>query len=219
MSGKIRLAIAMGLVAMLLVAACSVDKRVRRKTETLSEDLMNTSLEFNRLIAWRYFDDASAMVLPAARADFLVSAESVYARVHMEGYKIALVQISPDPFPKIRGAVKVPPKPERPAVEIPPTPEEIKAREAKEKAAAEEQKFKEMPKHWYGLVLVRYINLTVVPSNQVSSPLIRQYWYWDENSETWLVDPEIDQLIDVRPSGDRAPADESIPLAPQIPAP
>jgi hypothetical protein len=179
-----------------LSSTCNVESRMQEKSQDLTEELMTAAIDFNRMITWRYFDEASAMVVPRSRADFLLAAEQIYNTVRMEGYKITLVQVSDQPFPRIRGEIAPPPPAKRPEVEAPQRIDETPA-DAKPKEKGPEQPKKKMPKVWYGLALVRFINLTVTPHNQVRSPMIRQYWFWREEDETWMVDPEIDQLLEL----------------------
>jgi len=209
MKRRLLLIVALIVVACVsLAASCNVDRRMIKKAEDLQEELCKLADDFNRMIAWRYYDEAGLMVAPELRADFLMQAEHIYARVSMEGYKISLCQVSPNPFPRQRGEVMPGPRPPRRDEATPtpePTPEETSPTPKPE-----------MPKKWYGLVLVRYINLSVAPSNAVRSPLIRQYWYWE--NDVWVVDPEIEQLLELnrppQPQADARPSEQPIVPAP-----
>jgi hypothetical protein len=175
-----------------MASSCNMEERMTRKAGDLTDDLMESALDFNRMIAWRYFDDAALSVVPEHKADFLMATQTIYSRVHMEGYKVTFAQVSPVPIPRVRGEVQPPPKD---AVK-PATPPSLALQDRKTKGDSELDNFEKVPKIWYGMVLVRYQNLNVAPSSRVSSPLIRQYWYWYEDPGVWLVDPEIDQLLD-----------------------
>lgn len=176
---------------MSLAASCNIDRRIADKMEDIQEDLWKSAGEFNRLVAWRYYDEASAMVVADNRADFLMEVELLRSHVSMEGYKISLVQVSSTPFPRLRGEVIHQPKPIKPPEATPtPTPEPTPEPEATPK---KEEKLK-MPQKFYAMVLVRYVNMSIRPSNRVSSPLLRQYWVWE--NDVWMVDPDIAQLMD-----------------------
>lgn len=213
------------LVILLTTAACTSERSIRKKGELLQEELIKASTDFNRMISWRYYDDASTMVVPESKADFLMQAEAVNQQVNMEGFRITLVQVSSLPFPRVRGEVKHEPKPKE---DIPPSiAASIAAQEAKTEkqpdtspaAKAEKEKSLEMPKIWYGLVLVRYENLIIAPHHTVRSPLMRQYWYYTEEIGAWLVDPEIEQLLGLY-EPEEAPAPEKAPTAkPLVPKP
>jgi len=207
---------ALVLACLLIFAACNTERRVRKKGEELQEELTKAATDFNRMIAWRYYDDASTMVIPESKADFLMQAEAVNARVNMESYKVTLVQVSSLPFPRVRGEVKHEPKPKE---DIPPSiaAQKTKAENPPETppAKTENENRLEMPKVWYGLVLVRYENLIIAPHHTVRSPLIRQYWYYTDEVDTWLVDPEIEQLLglyepEASPAPEKAPATKPV---------
>lgn len=206
------------LVVLLAVtlAACNVNRRMQRKSEDLSEDLMKAALDFNRMIAWRYFDEASSVVIPEQQANFMMTAEAIYARVHMEGFKVNLAQVSHEPFPRLHGEVPPPtkPKPEH-KVDTPPS---LAAQAEKKKKGGAEEPIKKMPKVWYGMVLVRFINVNVAPSSTVRSPLLRQYWYWYEDPGAWLVDPDIEQLLEPNRRGAKTPTHDAKP-EPLVPTP
>jgi hypothetical protein len=171
--------------AVALAASCGMERRIIKKMQDLQEDLCVQADEFNRMIAWGYYDDASLMVVPERRADFLMQAEKVAARVKMESYKVTLCEVSSAPFPRVRGDVTPTPEPAPTPVATPrPAPEETTPMATPKL---------EMPKAWYGRVIVRYINLVVVPSNAVRSPLLRQYWV--ARDDTWFVDPDLSELL------------------------
>jgi hypothetical protein len=182
---------------LVVVAACNLDERIRKRGEDLTEELTDAAVDFNRMITWRYFDDAVGSVIPDSRANFLMWSEQVYQRVHMEGYKVTLVQVATEPFPRVRGEVAPPPSSKKAEGEQPFSFDEPPKDAKPEKGAVKSQKNQKMPKTWYGLVLVRFVNLTVVPYNKVRSPLLRQYWYYRESEKVWRVDPDIDQLLEL----------------------
>jgi len=193
-----------------MASSCNMEERMTRKAEDLTDGLMEAALDFNRMIAWRYFDEAALAVVPEHKADFFMAAQTVYSRVHMEGYKVTFAQVNPLPIPRIRGEVQPPPK----DAPKPITPPSLALQDRKEKSESELDEYKKVPKIWYGMVLVRYQNLNVAPSSRVSSPLIRQYWYWYEDPGVWLVDPEIDQLLDF--DGKKPPTATPTPGAPPV---
>jgi hypothetical protein len=194
-------------------AACAIDQRIREKSQDLSGDLMEKAVDFNRMIAWQYFDAAAAVVVPQSRGNFLMTAESFNQRVHIESFTVVLTEVSEHPFTRLRGQVPEIQHEKKPQIEPPPTEDEVAAAARKAQATPEPSKAKTMPKNWYGLVLVRYVNLSILPHTQVRSPLLRQYWYWNDTDETWMVDPEIEQLLDLDKSEAAPPLGEK-PLAP-----
>jgi hypothetical protein len=203
----IRAWIAVALFVAAAAGGCSLDNRLREKSQDLTEDLLNQATDFNRMITWRYFDDAVPMVVPQSRQYFMSAVEKINEKVHMEGYKIVIVQVSDRPIPRVRGEAADITPPKKPQIEMPP-PEEDENAPKKTELKPQTSTRKTMPKIWYGLVLVRFINLTVTPHRVVRSPLIRQYWYWNDQSETWMVDPEIEQLLEMGqpPEGPQPPA-------------
>ncbi len=217
MTATRRVLVVVFLVSLCFTFSCATDQRIKRKGEDLQEELMKEAVDFNRMIAWRYFDEASQKVIPERQADFLVAAETIYARVHMEGYKVTYTMVSPNPFPRQRGEVVMPP----PEKEKPDTPSSLSKQVDKDKKKSDAEKRKKIPKAWYGLVLVRYLNLNVAPSANVRSPLIRQHWYYYPEPGVWLVDPEIEQLIDLgrRPAEKAKSADKSSAPPPIVPTP
>jgi hypothetical protein len=147
------------------------------------------------------------LVVPEKRADFLMHTDQVYARANMEGYKVSLCQVSPQPFPRVRGAVQPAPRstePETPTPVPTPTPRPENVSPTPKPT---------MPENWYGLVLVRYLSLTIAPSNKVSSPMLRQYWYL--RGDVWYVDPDLDQLFEL----DQPQPEQPAAPRPVVPAP
>jgi len=194
-----------------LGASCGIERRIADKMDDIQDDLWKSAGEFNRLVSWGYYDEASAMVVSERRADFLMEVELLRSHVTMEGYKISLGQVSSAPFPRLRGEVVHQPKPLDPPEAMTPTPEPTPEPEDEEKPKEDLK----MPKKFYAMVLVRFINMSIKPSNRVYSPLLRQYWVW-ENDE-WMVDPEIRQLMDIgKPAaaGSAPPPDQ-----PRVPGP
>ncbi len=174
----------------LVIVACSVENRIIKKAKDLQEELCKEASDFNRMVAWGYWDEAAQMVVPDRRGEFLMQAEKVATHLKMEGYKIAMCQVSSFPYPRVRGEVTPTPTPV-PTPTPTPTP-----RPPADQAPSPTPK-PEMPKVWYGLVLVRYINVSVVPSNAVRSPLLRQYWVWKD--DYWMVDPDLTDLTQLPP--------------------
>ncbi|MDP8225631.1 MAG: hypothetical protein P9L99_19890 [Candidatus Lernaella stagnicola] len=205
-------------LALFFLFSCHAENRILRKQENLQEELMKAALDFNRMVAWRYYDEAVQMVIPERQPEFMMAAEQVYARVHMESYKVTYAAVSAKSFPYMPGEVAAP----EPGGDRPETPVSLQVPDKEKQKAADAVKRKHVPKVWYGLVLVRFVNLNVAPSSSVRSPLIRQYWYWYEDADTWMVDPDIGQLLNLgkppaadRPQDKRAPQ----PAAPVVPAP
>lgn len=192
-----------------MAASCDIERRVLKKATELQEELCKQANDYNRLIAWRYYDEASQMVLPERRADFLMEAEMVANRVKMEGFKVALCQVTTAPPPRLRGEITPTPMP------VPtPMPEPVPAGEETPPEPTPELV---MPDEWYGIALVRYVHLSVAPSNTVSSPLLRQYWVCRD--DVWYVDPDLRQLLEITQPGTRPPAPTPQPMAPVIPGP
>jgi len=196
-----------------LGASCNIEQRIFKKQSDLTEELCKSADEFNRMIAWGYYDDASVMVLPEKKADFLMHAEVVYRNIKMEGYKVALCQVSPVPLLKIKGQITMPEPTPEPTPAPPPQMEEnemIKKPEPKNKNL-------KMPKQWYGMVLVRFINLTVAPTNKVNSPLIRQYW--ECRDDQWMVDPDLGDLMTLGQPPEAKPPAKTPEPQPRVPLP
>jgi hypothetical protein len=192
------------IVVLLFSVSCAgqFEKRLAKKQQDLLEEMQEHVNAYNRMIVWGDYDGASMAVVPEKRIEFLEQSQNVAARVNIENYTVPLCQVGIVPFPRdesipgkeddaepktpttltppAEGGVPAP-KPQ----ETPPPPEEGKKKK-KEK--------KKMPKVFYGVALVRYINMTVAPSVTVRTKLIKQHWVYVD--ETWYCDADLQELME-----------------------
>jgi len=175
------------------------DKRINKKQKELLEELKTYSASYNRMIIWGDFDGASAAVVPEKRVDFLEQSQHVASMVRIEDFTIPLCQVSTVPFPREekdeekgeRETEATPvPTPAPPPVEtVGPESDQDKTPEPEVKPEK-----KKMPKIFYGMALVRYINMTVNPSVTVRNRLIRQYWIYLDG--VWYCDADLEEMLE-----------------------
>ncbi|MCZ7586593.1 MAG: hypothetical protein M5R36_26455 [Deltaproteobacteria bacterium] len=180
----------------LLTGSSCKKRRDTKKIQELSTDLCEIAADFNKLIVWRHFQPASMMVVPSKRIDFLVDAERYGGGIQIEDYAVVVCQVAEDP--PLREV-------DLPSTDVPedgaaPTSDTAPPRRVMDKEEALESVTKDpipegdkslkdigydQPKQrrkpasdrvFYGTVLVRYMNRTILPSNSVDTKLIKQYW-------------------------------------------
>lgn len=173
-------------------------KKSRRqisKEKDLTEELCEVATDFNKLIVWKGFDQASMMVKDEKRLWFLNEAEKVRDTVHIEDFKIALCQVlDKEPIRKIKPAQTVPG-----LEEIMPTPTPApKAPDGKDlqsKKMKKKSKKSKAPEVYYGLVLARFVNQSTMPSNKVVTRLVKEYWIYDAKQKVWFIDTDLNDLF------------------------
>ena len=187
--------------------ACGVsEQRVKKKTKELLEELQEHAHDYNRRIAWEDYDAASEAVLPEKRIQFLEQAQDIAARVKIENFSMPLCQVSLNPIPRDKDIDLKPSesstlKPTKEPVQtVPPVdktvdePEDSRTKKKVKKEKKKKKVYDKMPKVFYGVALVRYINVTVLPSVSVRNRLIRQYWVY--TGEVWYCDADLTELLE-----------------------
>ena len=179
------------------------EKQLMKKQRYLLEELQEHASAFNRMIVWGDYDGASIGVIPEKRIDFLEQSQEVAARIKIENFSIPLCQVGSVPFPRdleispeVLNQPGSAPVQQAPGSEaglpadavVPPVVEPVPEGQ---QAKAEKKK---MPKVFYGVALVRFINMTVSPSVSVHTRLIKQYWIYTDN--TWFCDADLQQLLE-----------------------
>ena len=176
------------------------DRRLAKKQKDVMADLQTYAESYNRMIVWGDYDGASQAVILEKRVDFLEQAQHVAEKVRIEDFAIPLCQVSPVPYPREKKEKgKAGPESEKPPVVETPAEKETPAAELpkpEDQTKLEEQKpvKKKMPKVFYGVALVRYINMTVAPSVSVRNRLVKQYWVYVE--DTWYCDADLEELLE-----------------------
>jgi hypothetical protein len=189
------------LVALVLAVGGCNEKQLAKKQKELLEQLQKHAHAYNRMIVWVDFDGASAAVVPEKRIEFLEKSQEVAGRIRIEDFTMPLTQVSTRPFPRDESIPGQKAKEEAAKKYAPldPTarPEVTPVEPAPETPAQIEQPVKKvkfvMPKVFYGVVLVRYINMTVKPSVTVRTRLIKQHWVYF--NESWHCDADLDELL------------------------
>lgn len=200
---NMRLIMIVAAIAVILSFLCGCDdRRLKKKHREIGAELMEAASRFNKFIVWKNFDKAMEMVVPEKQMEFLEKTEHFGSMVHIEDFSVALCQTALEPFPREDDKDKA----EDGGEEItPPEPEIEKPEKEKEKdtdRAEGEGKDKEkkdfnwgrLPKVYYGLALVRYINMTIMPSASVQTRLIKQHWVYVE--KTWYCDFDIEEILE-----------------------
>lgn len=202
------------ILAGFLLTGC-YEKRLIKKQKEILEELQKYSAAYNRMIVWGDYDGASMAVVPEKRISFLEQAQQVAARVRIENFSIPLCQVGTEPFPQdkdltgLTGEVKskaaglkhpkqMPDEPDRavpPPVETVPVPEKpTVAGDPADTEKDKKAKKKKLPKVFYGVALVRYINMTVSPSATVRTRLVKQHWVYVDG--TWMCDSDLGELLE-----------------------
>jgi len=199
---RLLIPVALFLIVILIPVGCGKTyyaKRLAEKQSDILEELQEHAAAFNRMIVWGDFDGASVAVVPEKRIEFLEIAQDVMARIRIENFSIPLCKVGIEPFSrddKIPKADSIIPTP--PPLTPPPdsSPREATPRsdvpEEKAKEVSPKERYK-IPKVFYGLALVRYINMTVAPSVSVSTKLIKQHWVYVDG--VWYCDADLSELL------------------------
>lgn len=199
------IAIVMAILFLVTFVACGVsEQRVKKKTKDLLEELQEHSFAYNRMIVWQDLDGASAAVLPEKRIQFLEQAQEIASKVRIENFSIPLCQVSLEPIPRDKDIDLKPSedstlKPTKDEIKTAPSDErtEEATEDTKKKKKAKKKKpkiYEKMPTVFYGVALVRYFNVTVLPSVSVHNRLIRQYWVY--TGEVWYCDADLTELLE-----------------------
>ena len=175
-------------------------RRLADKQKDLLEEFQEHASAYNRMIVWGDYDGASAAVVSEKRIEFLETAQDASARIRIENFTIPLCKVGTVPFPRddtiptAGGAGSIghltADDAERDQTPVTPTP--IPAPDANEKVISSKEKYK-IPKVFYGVALVRYINITVAPSVSVKTRLIKQHWVYIDGA--WYCDADLAELL------------------------
>jgi hypothetical protein len=193
-------------------STCNKNKEAEHFQE-MSNDLCEAARDFNKLLVWRNYELSSLMIVPSRRIDFLIEAEKYAGTLQIEDYSVVVCQV--DDAPPARDL-------KLPDTDITKTPAPAAAKKEEEgrkyiekeeaveavkkdpapqpeklatKAGIERPKQKKPKKEdvFYGTVLVRYINRSILPSASVDTKLIKQYWI--SVGEVWYCDFEWPEMI------------------------
>ena len=202
---KFRFIIALAVASTMLCCLVSCnpkirfDKRWAKKSGELSESLNLAATDFNSTISWKNYDNAANGVLPETRVEFLEKAEQVGPILNIEDFKIATAVVSLTPFE--RDDEEGDKDEDREEATPEPTPEpkvtegEAAAGDSATPEVEDPDKYK-MPKIFYGFVMVRYVNMNVLPSTSVHNKLIKQYWVYFEKEQVWYCDIDLEELVE-----------------------
>ena len=183
--------------------ASAMKNRIEKKHKELSTELCEVATDFTRRLVWKDFDGAGMLVVPEKQVPFFEKADQVASKLSIEDFKLALCQVSMAPFARDEDLpepgddpIDEPIKP--PAAVVSQTPEGVETNPSAAKAPVpdktiEKQKLK-MPKVFYGVALVRLINVTVAPSTTVQNKLMKQYWIW--TNDHWMCDMDVEELLE-----------------------
>lgn len=180
------------------------NKRLAEKQSELLEELQTHANAYNRMIVWGDYDGASMAVVSEKRISFLETSQEMMARVRIENFSIPLCQVAVVPFPRddsIPGEDKKKDEEKKKYEPLPGGIEPEPTGEIKDEAKTpdppdtpeEKAKNKKLPKVFYGVALVRYINMTVSPSVSVRTRLIKQHWVYVDGA--WFCDADLDELL------------------------
>jgi hypothetical protein len=173
----------------------TTQKRIAKKHTELSEELCDVASDFGRRLIWKDYDGAGLLMVPEKKVSFLEKAEYVASKLSIEDYKVALCQVSSIPFERADQDTDYASDPDVPPVMTPSGEVQIaKPEEEPELAEGEEKPKLKMPKVFYGVVLMRLINVSVMPSNRVQNKLIKLYWVW--TNDVWMCDLDLEDLIE-----------------------
>jgi hypothetical protein len=171
-----------------------------RKEKEMTEDLCDAAQDFNKMLVWKGYKEASNMVIPAKQLWFLNEAEKVQNTITIENFQVAMCQLLEQP----------PVRPQRKREVVPgmdelmkltnptptPTPEQRDLTPKEEAAKKAKKAKKEKKLFYYGLVLVRFVNQTTVPSTKVETRLVPQYWIYDVKEDRWSIDTDLADLFE-----------------------